>query len=79
MDLPSIGRIMLVLGIIIAVCGGLLMLLGNLPFFRNLGNLPGDIRIQGEGFSCFIPIISMIIISIVLTVLLNIIIRFINK
>jgi hypothetical protein len=79
MDLPSIGRIMLVLGIIIAVCGGLLMLLGNLPFFRNLGNLPGDIRIQGEGFSCFIPIVSMIIISIVLTVLLNIIIRFINK
>lgn len=79
MDLPSIGRIMLVLGIIIAVCGGLLMLLGNLPFFHNLGNLPGDIRIQGEGFSCFIPIVSMIIISIVLTVLLNIIIRFINK
>jgi hypothetical protein len=75
MDIQSIGRAMLVIGIIVAVLGGLLMLVGNLPFFKNLGSLPGDIRIQGEGFSCFIPVVSMIIISIVLTVVINIIIR----
>jgi hypothetical protein len=75
MDIQSVGRVMLVIGIIVAVLGGLLMLLGNLPFFKNLGSLPGDIRIQGEGFSCFIPIASMILISILLTIVLNIIVR----
>jgi hypothetical protein len=75
MDIQAVGRVMLVIGIIVAVFGGLLMVLGNLPFFKNLGSLPGDIRIQGEGFSCFIPIASMILISILLTIVLNIIVR----
>jgi hypothetical protein len=41
-----------------------------------LGSLPGDIRIQREGFGCFIPIASSIVISIVLTLLLNLFLRF---
>lgn len=79
MDLQSIGRVMVVIGIGIALLGGLLLVLSRLPFFSNLGNLPGDIRVQGQGFSCFIPIVSMILISIILTVVLNIIIRIINR
>lgn len=76
MDIQSIGRLFVILGIGIALLGGLLMLLGRLPFF---GNLPGDIRVQGQGFSCLAPIVSMILLSIVLTVILNIIVRFINR
>ncbi|MBZ0277615.1 MAG: DUF2905 domain-containing protein [Anaerolineae bacterium] len=76
MDIQSIGRLLVILGIGVALLGGLLMLLGRLPFF---GNLPGDIRIQGQGFSCFVPIVSMILLSIILTVILNIIVRFINR
>ena len=79
MDLQSIGRIMVVIGIGIALLGGLLLVLSRLPFFSNLGDLPGDIRIQGQGFSCFIPVVSMILISIILTIVLNIIIRIINR
>jgi Protein of unknown function (DUF2905) len=79
MDLQSIGRLMVVIGIGIALLGGLLLVLSRLPFFSNLGNLPGDIRIQGQGFSCFVPVVSMILISIILTVVLNIIIRIINR
>jgi hypothetical protein len=75
MDIQSIGRVMLIIGIIVAILGGLMILAGNLPFFKSLGSLPGDIRIQGEGFSCFIPIASMIIISIILTIVINIIVR----
>jgi hypothetical protein len=79
MDLQSIGKVILVIGIAVAVIGGLLMLAGGIPFLKNLGNLPGDIRVEGQGFSCFIPIVSMILISIVLTVVLNIVIRLINR
>ncbi len=81
MDLQSIGRALLVIGIVIAVLGGLLMLLGRLPFLSNfgIGSLPGDIRVEGQGFSCFVPIVSMILLSILLTVILNIIVRLINR
>ncbi len=79
MDFQSIGRVMLIVGIVIAVLGGLFMLLGRLPFFSALGSLPGDIRIQRDGFSCFVPIVSMILLSIVLTIILNIIVRLINR
>ncbi len=76
MDIQSLGRLLLILGGVIALIGAVLMLLGRLPFF---GNLPGDIRIEGQGFTCFAPIVSMIILSIVLTIILNIIIRFFNR
>ncbi len=79
MDLQSIGKIVLVIGIGIAILGGLLMLAANIPFLSNLGNLPGDIHIEGQGFSCFVPIVTMIIISVVLTIVVNIIIRLINR
>ena len=78
-DLNTIGRITLIIGILLAVLGGVLMLLARIPFFSNLGNLPGDIRIETQGFSCFIPIVSMILISVVLTIALNIVVRLINR
>jgi len=79
MDLQSIGRALLIGGIGIAVLGGVIMLLARIPFFSKLGSLPGDIRIEGQGFSCFIPIVSMILISVVLTIVINIVIRLINR
>ena len=79
MDLQTLGRGVLIIGIVLALLGGLLMLLARIPFFANLGSLPGDIRIEGQGFSCFIPIVSMILISVVLTIVLNIIVRLINR
>ena len=68
---PEIGRILLVVGLIIAAVGLLAVLGVRLPF----GELPGDIRIGGEGGSIFIPLATMIVISIVLTILLNVFLR----
>ena len=76
MDIQTIGRIMLVVGIAIAIIGGLLLLLARLPFF---GHLPGDIRVERENFRLFFPLTSMILLSIVVSVVANIIIRFINR
>ncbi len=76
MDLNDLGKWLLVLGLVIAAAGGLLWLLSRIPF---LGNLPGDIRIQTENFGCFIPLGTMILLSLILTVLLNIAVRLLNK
>jgi hypothetical protein len=71
-DLSDVGRILLILGIGIALIGGLLMLGSRIPW---LGNLPGDIRIEREGFSCFFPLATSILLSLLLTVILNLILR----
>ena len=39
----------------------------------------GDILIQGKSASCFIPIASMLVLSLLLTIILNILIRFFNR
>jgi len=58
------------------VIGGAIWLAGKAPW---LGNLPGDIRIQRENVSCFFPLATMILVSIVLTVIVNIVLRLLNK
>ena len=79
MDLESIGRILLLLGAGIVGVGGLLLVLSRVPFFNQLFNMRGDIRVESGNFSCFFPIVSMIILSILFTVIANIVIRFLNK
>lgn len=77
MDLSSLGKGLVALGLILALAGGLLWLLGRagLP----VGRLPGDIRIEREGLSCYVPIVSMILLSVVLTILVNVILRLLNR
>lgn len=67
----DLGRILLVVGVLVAVVGLLLVFGARLPF----GNLPGDIRIGGERGTIIIPLATMIILSIILTVILNLLIR----
>jgi hypothetical protein len=76
MNFDDLGKWLVLAGIALIFFGGLMWLLGRIPFF---GNLPGDIRIQTQNMSCFIPIVSMIIVSVVATIILNIIIRIVNK
>ncbi|MGD8398828.1 MAG: DUF2905 domain-containing protein [Anaerolineae bacterium] len=75
--MSSLGRIIVIAGVLLVVVGGIIWLAGraSLP----LGRLPGDIRIEREGFSCYAPIVSMILLSILLTILLNVIIRLLNR
>ncbi len=77
MDLSTLGKGIVVLGVLLLIVGGALWLMGRagLP----LGRLPGDIRIEREGFSCVFPIVTMLLLSIVLTILLNVIIRLLNR
>ena len=68
---PELGRILLIVGVVLVVVGGLAVLGVRLPF----GRLPGDIAIEGERGGFYVPIVTMIIVSVVLTVLFNIFLR----
>lgn len=75
MEFEQLGRLLLVLGVGLLLVGGLMVLLGKIGF----GKLPGDIHIQRENFTCFAPIVSMLLLSILLTIVVNVAIRFLNK
>lgn len=76
MSFGELGKWLVSAGLGLALLGGVMWLLGRIPFF---GNLPGDIRVQTQNFSCFFPLASMIVLSILATIVLNIIIRIANK
>ncbi|NDJ87206.1 MAG: DUF2905 domain-containing protein [Chloroflexi bacterium] len=78
MDLAQLGRLLLLLGGGMVLLGGLFLLFSRIPVLRQFGNLPGDIRIESDNFTCFAPIVSMILISVVLTIVLNIIVRLLD-
>lgn len=75
--MENIAKTMLLFGALLLISGGLLLLLSrfNLP----LGRLPGDIRIEGQNGSFYFPITSSILVSVVLSLLLNLINRFWGK
>ena len=71
MDGSTLGRVLLVLGILVAVCGLVLALGGSLPF----GRLPGDFSGSSGRVSWWVPLGTSIVISVVLTIALNIALR----
>jgi hypothetical protein len=73
--LEVIGKWLVVIGAAILLLGGLLWLLSKIPF---LGHLPGDIRIERPGLTCLIPLASSILLSLALTVLLNVVIQIVR-
>lgn len=75
--MTQFGRLLMILAAVLFVIGGLVYLAGRLDL--PLGKLPGDIRIQRENFTCMFPLASSILISLLLTVVLNLVMRFLNK
>lgn len=60
-------KFLIAAGIILLVAGLLWPVISKL----GIGRLPGDIRIEREGFSFYFPITTMIIVSIVLTLIIR--------
>jgi hypothetical protein len=69
----EVGKTLLITGLLIALLGLLLMFAPGL--FGWFGHLPGDIRREGEHGGLFIPVTSMIVISIILTIIINLFFR----
>ena len=76
-DPTNIGRVLIFAGLGLAGLGVLVVLLGRagIPLFQ----LPGDFKIQGQAVTCFIPLATMIVLSVILTVAINLVLRALNK
>jgi len=75
--MESIARYFMFGGIILFLIGGGIYLASK--FGIPLGSLPGDIRIEGENGSFYFPLTSSILVSVVLTIVLNVISRLLGK
>jgi Protein of unknown function (DUF2905) len=77
----ALGKWVFFIGLGIAALGGLIWLAGRIPGLNRIGSLPGDIRYTSPdgSFGCYAPIVSMIVISLILTVVVNVVVRLINK
>jgi hypothetical protein len=66
--MQGVGRLLLVFGVLLVVIGGALMLFGRF-------HLPGDLTFRSGNVTVYVPIATGIILSIVLTVVLNLVFR----
>lgn len=71
MGLEGIGKLLIGGAVVLLVLGGLFLLLGRLGIER----LPGDLTLRRGNFTVYFPIGLMILVSIVGTIVLNIILR----
>lgn len=59
---------LILIGVFLIIAGILIIIFSKVPF---LGKLPGDIQIKRDNFVFFFPIVSCIVISIIITLILN--------
>lgn len=75
--IASTGKVLLIVGLVVAALG-LAMILADRPgFWRDLlarlplGRLPGDLRWRGEGYSVYFPWVTCLVVSVIVTILLS--------
>ena len=74
--LEGIGKTLIIVGIVIAALGLLLAFGARIPF---LGKLPGDILIRKDGISFYFPLVTLLLLSVLLTLIINLISRFMGR
>jgi uncharacterized membrane protein YidH (DUF202 family) len=62
----QLGRFLVIVGVLLVAVGLLLMAGAKLPFF-NLGRLPGDIAYKGKNVQFYLPVVTCLLLSAVLT------------
>jgi hypothetical protein len=65
-DMSELGRVLLIMGIVIAAVGAVLLVAGRVP---GLGRLPGDIHIQRGNWTFYAPLGTSIVLSLLLTLI----------
>jgi hypothetical protein len=73
----QLARLLMIIGASLLGIG--LLLYGMARAGLSFGSLPGNIRIQGSNFTCVFALGASIVLSVLLTLILNIVVRFLNK
>lgn len=71
--MTDFARLLIIIGLAIAFAG--IVLLVAIRFFPWLGNLPGDFRYESENVNIYFPLATMLLVSILGSILLNIVLR----
>ena len=74
--MEAVGRMLLTFGVLFVILGLTLVVLGRVPL---VGRLPGDMQLSWKNLSCYFPIMSGIVLSIVATIVLNLIIWLLRR
>jgi uncharacterized membrane-anchored protein YitT (DUF2179 family) len=73
LEIESMGKILIIVGVIIIACGLIFTFWSKIPL---LGHLPGDFSWQKGNVSFFFPLVTSLVISLLLTTIVNIVLRF---
>lgn len=71
MTLAEIGRVLIGVGAVLATLGVALVLAGR----AGLGRLPGDFSFGGDGARVYVPLATCLLLSLIATVVLNLLVR----
>jgi len=74
--MKSLGMLLLIIGCVTAAIGLVLLVAPRIPW---LGNLPGDIHYRGKNSEFHFPVVTCILGSIVLTIVLNLVLRLFRR
>jgi hypothetical protein len=77
LDTTTIGKWIILAGVGLVLLGAAVWLVGR--FGIPLGRLPGDIRVERDGFTFYFPLATSILISLGLTILLNLLARLLKR
>ena len=66
--MEPLGRVLIVVGLVIAAVGLVMVFGSRIPV---LGHLPGDIAIKGDNVTVFIPLGTMVVVSILASLVLS--------
>jgi hypothetical protein len=67
-----LGKVLIIAGLAVVILGVLLVIGPKIP---GIGRLPGDILIRRENVTFYFPVVTSLLISLVLTILLNLLFR----
>ena len=74
--MEGMRKILLIIGGVIVILGLILIFSQHIPF---LGKLPGDILVKKDGLSFYFPIVTFLILSVLITIIVNVILHFLNR
>jgi hypothetical protein len=76
-NFDSFGRMLIVAGLGLALVGLVILVAGRLGL--PLGRLPGDITLQRGPLTVFAPLVSCLVVSVVLTVIVNLVLWIVRR
>lgn len=78
-EFDYLGKMLVVVGVLMLLAGSLLIVFSRLFKSGGFGLLPGDILIKKGNFTFFFPIVTGLVLSLVLTVVLNLVFWFLTR